>query len=60
LLNTRIRAKPTLHKGKLGKAPWCDQSAAHPSQKAAKDGAPIVVIVLVEGWATRLGADTVI
>jgi len=23
-------------------SPWCDQSATHPSQKAAKDGAPTV------------------
>ena len=30
----------------------CDQTATHPSQKAAKDGT-LCVVVLAESWATR-------
>src|SRR5467141_1431504 len=28
------------------RSPWCDQSATHPSQKAAKDGAPTVWLAI--------------
>ena len=30
------------HMRRERRSPWCDQSATHPSQKAAKDGAPTV------------------
>jgi hypothetical protein len=33
------------HTRRERRSPWCDQSATHPSQKAAKDGAPTVWFV---------------
>src|SRR6266849_6746216 len=30
------------HTRRERRSPWCDESATHPSQKAAKDGAPTV------------------
>src|SRR5271157_345845 len=39
------------HRRRERRSPLCDQSATHPSQEAAKDGAP-TVWVSSEGWAT--------
>src|SRR6202795_575049 len=56
------KAGPPATRGVKGEGPWCDQSAARPSQKAAKDGAPTVWFAIgrLGHPPRRKGADTVI
>src|ERR1019366_1546871 len=47
----RLRFRP---RGVKARAPWCDQTSAHPSRKAREGWGTLCVVVPAEGWATRL------